>query len=539
MRPRIHGRLQGGWRGVLAAALLPGLGACALQEQMQQLGRDFRSGQGHVEALHQQFADATGNPAARQAARQVERPWVVGRAQPLAREVALPAALRANVNTTLLFADGPADLPTLAQRITLATGIPVHVRPEALLPAGMFLPRLSTAAGASVPTAASQAIDMSTSAQPLSRLLDRASARWGVYWRYDNQRLEFYRTETRVFSVRALTLNATAEASLGLAGAGASGEGFISTSRTRLQSPEHDVMQVIRARIEPFLSQAGVLVAEPGASASVVVTDTPDALARIGRYLDHENRGLTRRVRLLFEEVTLLGSDTAEAGIDWNLVFSSARVAASLASPAGVAAEAGSLGIGIQQGPFQGSEAIVKALGKVGRVLRRSSLPVLTLNRRPVTHAVRTTFSYIDRIEATSLGAVAGTALPTVSVSQKEETVGSLVTLVPDAQENGQILLSIAYDNTVAQPLKSVTFGDKANPLQLQQITIDGNGTVQQVVLQPGQPLLISGFDRTEQETAGRRLNPGVPLVLGGSDRAASQSLTTVMIVTAQVEEGF
>ncbi len=97
----------------------------------------------------------------------------------------------------------------------------------------------------------------------------------------------------------------------------------------------------------------------------------------------------------------------------------------------------------------------------------------------------------------------------------------------------------MAYDNTVAQPLKSITFGDKSNPLQLQQITIDGNGTVQQVALQPGQPLLISGFDRTQEETEGRRLNPGIPIALGGSDRASTEHLTTVMVVTAQVEEGF
>src|SRR3546814_18738259 len=102
-----------------------------------------------------------------------------------------------------------------------------------------------------------------------------------------------------------------------------------------------------------------------------------------------------------------------------------------------------------------------KAWGRVGRVVRRSSFPVLTQNRRPVTHAVRTTFSYIDKVQTTALGQSAGVALPSVSVSQREETVGSLLTLVPDAQDDGQILLSVAYDNQVAQPLHSVMFGRK------------------------------------------------------------------------------
>ena len=62
---------------------------------------------------------------------------------------------------------------------------------------------------------------------------------------------------------------------------------------------------------------------------------------------------------------------------------------------------------------------------------------------------------------------------------------------------------------------------------------------MQQVALRPGQPLVISGFDRTQEETEGRRLNPGMPMALGGSDRASSQRLATVVVVTAQVEEGF
>lgn len=271
----------------------------------------------------------------------------------------------------------------------------------------------------------------------------------------------------------------------------------------------------------------------------LVVTDTPEVLRRIAAFIDAENRAMTRRVRLLFEELTVAIEDSAEVGIDWNVVFAGASLAATAEMAGSASADAGMIGLRAADGRFMGSEVVVKALGRVGKVVRRNAMPVLTLNRRPVTHAVRTTFSYIDKVESMSERGVHEHELPKVSISQREETVGSLITLVPDAQADGQVLLSVAYDNTVAQPLKSVTFGDSRNPLQLQQITIDGNGTVQQVALMPGQPLVISGFDRSQQETGSRRLNPGLPLALGGSDRASMQRLTTVMVVTAHVEEGF
>lgn len=514
------------------------LGGCALGERMAQLGDAISLAQHQIASQHTAFAQTVASDSARKAAQHVQRPWLMGRAQPLAREVTLPAALRANVSTTLLFPGDDVALGVIAQRISMATGLPVKVQPEALLPASNFLPRIESAASATAINSGGATMRLQGGPEPLARILDRIATHLGISWRYHNQRIEFYRTLTRVFSIRALTLNASADASLGLASQ-SDAQGFVSSSRTRLESGVINVLDTIRARIEPFLTRAGVLAVQPGASGSIVVTDTPEVLENIARYLDAENRSMTRRVRLVFEELTVLVDDTAEAGIDWNLVFSSASFAAGMAVGGAGVAEAGMLEMGLTRGPFKGSEAIVKALGQVGKVVRRSSLPVLTLNRRPVTHAVRTTFSYIDKVETTALGAQAALALPSVSVSQREQTVGSMLTLVPDAQDNGQVLLSVAYDNTVAQPLKSVTFGDKANPLQLQQITIDGNGTIQQVALQPGQPLLISGFDRSEQETAERRLNPGMPVALGGSNRASKQSLTTVMIVTAQVEDGF
>jgi type IVB pilus formation R64 PilN family outer membrane protein len=524
--------------GPTLLCLCLGLSGCAFSERLRQAAGDFQRAGETASREHGRFSRAATDAGARRDAQDIDRPWIAGRARPLDRELTLPAPLRARVQTTLLFADGTGDLRRIARRIAAVTGIPVHVRPDALLPAGLFLPRLAGGAGqgAAADDPAGQ-FDLASGPAPLPQILDRLCAHLGVRWRYERDRIEFFRTDTRVFNVQALALDARVQASLGQ-GRDASEGGFVSTSGTHLSSGDQDVMKTVRARIEPFLSRAGVLVAESGAGASVVVTDTPDVLDRIARYLDQENRAMTRRVRLVFEELTVALSEHAHAGIDWNLVFSGARLAAGLAVPALAGGASGRLGAEVVQGSFSGSEAVIRALGESVQLVRRSSVPMLSLNRRPVSHAVRTTFSYIDRIETTPVTGATGLAVPAVSVNQKAETVGSLLTLVPDAQEDGRILLSLAYDNTVAQPLKTVTFGDKDHPLQLQQLTIEGNGTVQQLALQPGQPLVVSGFDRQTAESTERRLNPGVPALFGGGNQLNAQRLTTVLIITAQVEEG-
>lgn len=524
-----------GWLAMLGWVMLSG---CALDAHMQQVGQEADRQHRYLRQSHQLFGKLASDAEHSLHRHRVDRPWITGQMQPLAREVSLPRALHQDVSTTLLFADDSLTLPEIARRITRATDIPVHVRAEALLPASHFMPRLSSGVSLSAEDLLPQTMELVGHDEPLAQILDRVAAALNVSWAYRNQRIEFYRTETRVFNIRALTLGARAEASLGLRQDQGSSDTFASTSQTQLQASSEDVMEVIRARIEPFLTQAGVVVAQSGTSHAVVVTDTPDVLDRIAHFIERENQIMTRRVRLVFEEITLATRDGAEASLDWDVIFSSARVAARAAMGGAGLADAGLATAALMQGPFAGSEAMVTALAQAGRIVRRTSVPVLTLNRRPVTHAVRSTFSYIDRLDTTTYQDASGHALPALSVSQKEETVGSLLTLVPDAQDDGRILLSMAYDNTVAQPLKTVRFGDRANPLQLQQITIDGNGTVQQLLLQPGQPVLISGFDRSELEGESRRSAAGLTRFFGGADRASQEHLVTVIILTAHIEEG-
>lgn len=526
-------------RPLIVLALFAQLAGCALTQQVTDLRRAAERKQADAGARHQAFADSLTDRNARQSAQEVATPWLAGKPQPLARDVSLPPALRENVQTTLMLADD-ADLSTVAQRLAAATGMPVRVRPDALLPLDLFLPRL--AVNGALDASVAQRFEVRAGAQPLADLLDVVAARYSVHWRYEHNALEFYRTDTRVFDLRALSLASKVDVRLGRAGR-AEAEGFENTSSTSLSGGEHKALAILRAHAQAFLTRSGVIADPVEGETALVITDTPEALERVGRYFERENKALTRRVRLVFEEITVISRDSASGGIDWNAVYAAAGGAARLAMPAMPVAGAGALEVAAGRGPFDASRAILSALSASGAVVRHSRVPVLTLNRRPVTHAVRTTFSYIDRVQSTAVPGMtadgANSSLPAVSISQKEETVGSFLTLVPDIQEDGQILLSIAYDNAVAQPLKTVTFGERGNQVQVQQITVDGNGTVQQIELRPGQPVIVSGFDRSQDQHDRQRLTPGAPLVAGGQDSANSERVTTLILVTAQVEEGF
>jgi type IVB pilus formation R64 PilN family outer membrane protein len=474
-----------------------------------------------------------------QADTRINKPWVSGKAMPLAREFDLPQALRANVKTTLIFKNKPASLTEVATRIAQATRIPVRVNPDALLPIEHFVPRF--AASNSGQVAATQLVSaMPVGILALPQVLDHVAATHQVNWQYDGKAIEFFRTRTKVFDVRALSVSATAAMRLGKS-SGQTNEGFDSAAQTELSLSTQTVVADIVKQLEPFLTRAAVVAAQPGSLSSVIVTDTPASLDAVEHYLERLNRRLSRRVRLVFEQITVTRDQSHEQGIDWQMALASELAGLDMAamgtskapSLLSVSGSAGLAGLS--------SSLVIKAVSRYADVVRHTTVPVMTLNRRPVTHAVRSTFTYVDQVKSVAINASdknATSVLPGIAVNQRRETVGAFLTLVPDVQDDGQVLLSVAFDNTVALPLKTLTFGGSQNSLQIQQLDLRGNGTVQQVVVYPGRPTLIAGFEQQANEVNQARRSPNAPKWLGGDDNVKRENTMTLIFVTAQVQDG-
>jgi type IVB pilus formation R64 PilN family outer membrane protein len=559
----------------LAIAALSGCSTieqrAAIDARADTVGASQDSRHGHFQRL---AADAN-----RSATQRVERPWITGKAQPLARDVTLPVALRANVNTTLIYADGQTDLINLAERIQRATGIPVKVNADALLPADAFLPRLadnkispstplpsqadtlvpaislvagSRMAGPGLTTAQAQTVKtaaLPTGSAPLATILDAISMRLSVYWRYDpdTASIVFFRTETRTFNIRALAQAAATDLELGLSGnsGGSTNSGggkFASQGKSSFKSEKREPLLAVVGKIEQMLTRAGVVAAPDGGANSIVVTDTKDALDRVAKFLDAENKALTRRVRLVVEEVTLETTDANEAGVDWNIVFNSGG-RGNNASFNGIGSlldstlSSSDLAAGVGSGPWSGTGVSLKAVAQLGTIVRHTKMPMLALNRRPATYAVRDSFTYISGLEQTQ--STSDSTAPTVTVTQEEDTVGTFLTVVPDAQEDGQVLLTLAYDDTRLVSLDKQTFGDSSNPSFVQQPNIKGQGAIQQVELRPGQSQLVAGYEQSADNYTHRRVNKGASIAFGGSDAGQQKRVVTLLFVTAIPEEGF
>lgn len=517
--------------------------------------------------------------AAKRSAQIVNRPFIAGKARPIAREVTLPAPLRGSVDTVMLFSDD-ADLVGLAARIQRSTGIMVKVTPDALMPLESFTPRLAdprsgtnTGVAISAPSTAwldnPVALDSplpvggfrtggparpmvpvlpvstrpltANGSQPLPAVLDSIALRLGVYWKYDAEigGLVFYRTETRSFEVRNAEMQAASEMGIDLSGGvdskGSSGIKSDSKSSLATIKDEKGPLEAIVGRVQQFMTQAGQVAA--GNGGLIVVTDTKTALDQIERYLEQENRMRSRRVELVFEEITIENTQSSQAGIDWNLMFQSGGQGNgldvnglnSLIEQEGAAI---SLGASVGSGQWAGSSIAMQALSKVGKIVDRKLNTFGSNNGQPATTGRPERQKYISELEQTQ--SYSDSSAPTVSVTQEEEVSGRILTVVPFAYANGDINLAVKYDNTPTPQFEKQVLPDGSYVQSPRSIT---DVLVRTATVRSGQPFVISAYSQDSTAYSERRVDRKAPMLFGGSDIADKSERVTVLVLTAMVRE--
>jgi len=516
----------------VAAALLAG---CA--NAPEKVRDDAKTATKQIDNGHRDFrVSVQDSEQRRMAAQDVQKPYIAGNTRPLAREVAMPVALRKSVPVTALFQRNPVDLDTALRQVSEASGILVTATADALLPASSFSPRTGVQGSPVQPPAR---VTLPGEPTPLWKLLDDIARQAGLSWRPVASGAEFFRVETRVFQLAGTPQVASTSASLGRNGG--QNNVFESQSKTAFETKDQNQFKGLLATVEALLSVGGKaqLSAE---SQTLVVTDTPTSLARVAAFVTEQNRIMSRRVRVVLEVIEVVDRDASEVGVDWNLIYGSASRALNSNSPASlVGTQVGGISIGPTTGPFAGSTVVMRALNEVGVVVNRRFFPFLTTSGRPVTQAIRSTFNYVDQVSATTAPAssvITTSTQQAPTVTQKEETVGTFVTMVPTAKSDNTIFLSLSFDLTSAQPLVPFTVGSEGASVTVQQKTIDGTGFIQEVPIRSGQTVLVGGLEAQTTQGSIRRLGSGAPLIFGGSNADKITKTRMLLLVTAVAEEG-
>ena len=495
-----------------------------------------------------------------------DKPWV--NLQPVTPVISTPDEKNLPACQITINRPEGISLPELGQRITALCGIRVSITPDAFA-------ALSSISTGSVVTSQMNGqlpapddngrVPLSqmgtTSAQPVSvqsspslirglkyqgdirGLLDMAASGLGLSWRIDSSGVYFYQQDTRTFQLVILNTKVNSSASINSgsgnqlgSGGGTSGgtTGDISSNQKTDYGMNSDLYDDIKKTVEQMVTPKSGRFWLSSATGTLSVTDTPDVLNRIGRYIEYQNKVLSRQVQLNIQIVSVNQTRNEQMGLDWGLVYKSLQnVGASLTgSMANASSSAASAGISIldtasgNAAKFSGSSLLIHALSEQGNVSMALNQTDPTANLTPVAYQLSKSTGMLTSSSSTATANVGVTSTMTTT----NVTTGLFMTMLPFIQENGDVQLQFAFSYTSPPDIKS--FVSRDGNTRNDTADTSTEGLARKVNLRSGQTLVLAGSE--QQNVSADKQGTFTPgnFILGGGQTGSRGRTTLVIMIT-------
>ncbi len=456
--------------------------------------------------------------------------WLGNKSTVLEHRNNLPSQFETDAGVTILLNE-PVTLQVLANDITSITGIPVKI--DSQVAADKLRSTMNIAYTGK-----------------LSGLLSQVATDLDLLWYYDKSAIVFYETETKTFTLYALGTDVSYQTAV------ETDDGNQVSLESTLK--EWDEVESAIAGIIGKTANADFTVSR--SLGTITVTAPPSVLARIGEYIEKQNRRLSQLVTIDVKVLQVSIANDSAFGLNLAAAINAASGLDIVANPKNNLAttEASSMNIAVLSNTVSaltgathlengqevagaytqdqimngslsgvaGSNALIQALAKQGKVSLVTNVGVTTRNNRvaPVNNT-RTT-GYIKRFESRNF-----TTVESSTVDQDDLETGFSMQLLPNILENGKILLLFRMSVRELLKMSTQTIGE----VTLQLPEVEERSFMQEIIMESGQMLVVSGFEKqTNNDT---RYGLGDPdfMALSGSRETSSQRDVLVVILTPQV----
>ena len=456
--------------------------------------------------------------------------WLGNKSMVLEHKNKLPSQFETDTGVTILLNE-PVTLQVLANDINSVTGLPVKI--DSQVSAEKLRKTVNVAYTGK-----------------LSGLLSQVATDLDLLWYYDKTSIVFYETETKTFTLYALGTEVSYQTAMN------TDDGNQVSLESKLK--EWDEVESAISAIVGKTSNADFTVSR--SLGTITVTAPPSVLARVGEYIERQNKRLSQLVTIDVKVLQVSISNDSAFGLNLAAAINSASGLNIVANPKNNLAttEASSMNIAvlsnsvsaltgathtvngsevagaytqndIMKGSLSGvagSNALIQALAKQGKVSLVTNVGVTTRNNRvaPVNNT-RTT-GYIKRFESRNF-----TTVESSTVDQDNLETGFSMQLLPNILENGKILLLFRMSVRELLKMSTQTIGE----VTLQLPEVEERSFMQEVIMESGQMLVVSGFEK--QNNSDTRYGLGDPdfMALSGSRETSSQRDVLVVILTPQV----
>ncbi|HNY25020.1 MAG TPA: hypothetical protein PKJ33_00515 [Alphaproteobacteria bacterium] len=456
--------------------------------------------------------------------------WLGDKSNVLEHRNNLPSKFETDTGVTIMMNE-PVSLQVLANNINSVTGIPVKIDSQIN------------------PDKLKKTVNIAYTGK-LSGLLSQVATDLDLLWYYENDSIVFYETETKTFTLYALGTDVSYQSSI------KTDDG----NQVELQSnmKEWDEVEKTISSIVGKTDNANFTVAK--SLGTITVTAPPSVQNRVGDYIAKQNKRLSQLVTIDVKVLQVSIANNSAFGLNLAAAINSASGLNIVANPKNnlSTTEASSMNIAVLSNTVSsltgathdvsgtetagaytadqikngalagaaGSNALISALAKQGKVSLVTNVGVTTRSNRVAPVSNTKTTGYIKRFESRNF-----TTVESSTVDQDDLETGFSMQLLPNVLENGKILLLFKMSVRELIKMSTQTIGE----VTLQLPEVEERSFMQEVIMESGQMLVLSGFEKqTNNDT---RYGIGDPnfMALSGSRETESQRDVLVVILTPQV----
>lgn len=456
--------------------------------------------------------------------------WLGNKSISLEHRNNLPSQFESDTGITILL-DSPVTLQVLANNINSVTGIPVKIDKQIN---GEKLRKTVNVAYTG----------------KLSGLLSQVATDLDLLWYYDKNSIVFYETETRTFTLYALGTDISYQTAVQ---ADNSGQVVLESTMKEWDEVEKALTAIVgKAENSDFTVSRSL--------GTITATAPPSVLARIGEYVERQNKRLSQLVTIDVKVLQVSISNDSAFGLNLAAAINSTSGLNIVANPKNNLglANASSMNIAVLSNTLSaatgathtengtvvagaysnddimngslargaGSTGLIEALAKQGKVSLVTNVGVTTRNNRVAPVSNMTSTGYIKRFESRNF-----TTVESSTVDQADLQTGFSMQLLPNVLENGKILLLFRMSVRELIKMSTQTIGE----VTLQLPEVEERSFMQEVIMESGQMLVVSGFEK--QKNNDTRYGLGDPdfMALSGSRSTTSGRDVLVVILTPQV----
>ncbi|KHS09453.1 hypothetical protein BMD20_29425 [Burkholderia multivorans] len=515
----------------------------------------------------------------------VDHPYLAGKSMALPPSATLPLPLQRGVKVKLVFPNKRVNLPVAAEQITLATKIPVVISSDVYLPANALLPRaqklddgngssslppvvpagpgrlaagplpaLSSVTGSSGLVSSGysgqdspQEVEITQDEVPLNQVLDLMTTRIGVNWEWDAKKgvIRIYRmvTKTWLLPVRPSSMSYSTDQINNTA---------LSNNQNALQNQGQDKAAVKSEaqnvnEITSILNDVQTVMTRSGSvsgnisQGTITITDTKDAVDRAEAIVNFHRALLSKMVAIHMRLVQVTLNDVGQLGVDWQAVLTKALnkvpgfVITSTSPVSLVSATAGSLGMNITSGQFNGTEAAVKAIAELGNTASSDDIPLEVQNRHTHYYNNRVRFSYVSQTTPATATAGGTGGIPGITTAQDQ--VGLKMLVYASVTNNNSVAVTISLDSSVLQSIQPFTSGSGSNQQTVQLVNTTGQGVSTDAIIRNGATTVLTVFDSNTAQYDRRSLGHNIPIIAGGSVNASRTRTATLLVMSATIKD--